>query len=409
MRRGTEWRVIATLAVVGLFAVALASLPINLGLDLRGGVHVVLQAQPEPGHPITRDIMDRARSVLEQRVNGLGVAEPVIQLKGTDQVVVDLPGIKDTRQAVEVLGQTAVLEFKDPDGKTIFKGDQLADAMLSADQFGRPAVSFKLKPEGARKFAQMTSANVGRQAPIVLDGKVISDPVIQTAITGGDGQITGNFSMDEAKRLVTLLRAGALPVPLKVVENRSVGPSLGKDAVDSGIRAGILGLVLVILYMIFYYRLPGFVADVALLLYGVMVLGAMAAVHATLTLPGIAGFILSLGMAVDANVLIFERVKEELRSGKRLRAAIDAGFDRALPSILDSNITTLLAAGVLFYFGTGSIRGFAVTLGIGVILSMFSAITVTKVFLNLIVDRDPDRYVRLFGFEPVTARPKEAR
>lgn len=397
MRQGTSWRVLATVGVVGLALLALATLPINLGLDLQGGVHVVLQAKPADGQPVTKDTMTRAKAVITERVNGLGVAEPVIQLKGSDQIIVDLPGIRDQQHAIDVIGQTAQLEFRDPDGKVIFKGDQLADAWLSQDEFGKPAVSFKLKPEGARLFGEMTSRNIGRQAPIYLDNKEISNPVIRTAITGGEGQISGNFTAQEAKELVTLLRAGSLPVPLEVVENRSVGPSLGRDSIDKGIKAGIISIAAIFLYMIFYYRLAGFIADLALILYGIIVMGVLAGLHATLTLPGIAGLILSVGMAVDANILIFERLKEELFAGKRLRAAIDAGFSRALSSIVDSNLTTIIAAIVLFYLGTGSIKGFAVTLIVGILVSMFTAITVTKLMLNALVDKDPDRYVRFFG------------
>lgn len=401
MRRGTSWRVLATVGVVGLALLALWALPINLGLDLQGGVHVVLQAKPTDGQPVSKDIMSRAKAVISERVNGLGVAEPLIQLKGTDQIIVDLPGVRDQKHAIDVIGQTAQMEFRDPDGKVIFKGDQLADAWLSQDEFGKPAVSFKFKPEGSRLFGEMTAKNIGRQAPIYLDQKIISNPVIKTAITGGEGQISGNFTTQEAKELVTLLRAGSLPVPLEVIENRSVGPSLGRDSVDRGVKAGLVGMAAILLYMAFYYRLAGLIADLALVLYATIVMGVLTGIHATLTLPGIAGLILSAGMAVDANVLIFERLKEELFAGKRLRAAIDAGFSRALSSIVDSNLTTIIAGVVLFYLGTGSIRGFAVTLIIGILVSMFTAITVTKLLLNALVDKDPDRYARFFGVKEV--------
>lgn len=397
MRRGLQWRVLVILALLLVAGGILYQLPINLGLDLKGGVHVVLQAQDIPGTKVDSDVMARAKQVLTNRVNGLGVAEPVIQLKGNRQVIVDLPGLKDQKQALEVIGKTAVLEFRDPRGNVVLNGSQLASVSLTQDQYGRPAVSFTLKPEGAKAFGDMTSANIGQQAPIVLDGKEISSPVIQSAITEGRGQITGKFTTEEAKNLVTLLRAGSLPVPLKVVENRSVGPTLGQEAIDKSVRAGVVGVILVLLYMLLYYRLPGTLADLALGVYLVLVLGSMAALHAVLTLPGIAGFILSVGMAVDANVLIFERIKEELQAGKNLRAAVDAGFHRAFSSIFDSNITTLISAVVLFFLGTGPIKGFAVTLSLGIVISMFTAIVVTRVLLTMLVDKDPNKYARFFG------------
>ncbi|MGE5575866.1 MAG: protein translocase subunit SecD [Syntrophothermus sp.] len=397
MRRENLWRILGVLLVTALAGVALYFLPLRLGLDLKGGVHVVLEGQDTPQIKVNEDVMQRTKNVIERRVNGLGVAEPVVQLKGSNQIIVDLPGIRDQQKAIEVIGKTAQLEFRDPQGNVVVSGAQLIEARLSQDSYGRPAVSFRLNSDAAAKFGAMTTANIGKQAPIVLDNEVISNPVIQGAITGGEGQITGNFTMEEAKHLVTLLNAGALPVPLKVIENRSVGPSLGKDAIDASVRAGIIGVILVLLYMFLYYRVPGLLADLALGVYVVLLMGALVTIHATLTLPGIAGLILSVGMAVDANVLIFERIKEELLAGKHLRAAIDAGFHRAFSSIFDSNVTTLISAIVLFIFGTGPIKGFAVTLSLGIIVSMFTAIVVTRLFMSLLVDRDPDRYVRLFG------------
>ncbi len=397
MRRENLWRILGVLLVTALAGVALYFLPLRLGLDLKGGVHVVLEGQDTPQIKVNEDVMQRTKNVIERRVNGLGVAEPVVQLKGSNQIIVDLPGIRDQQKAIEVIGKTAQLEFRDPQGNVVVSGAQLIEARLSQDSYGRPAVSFRLNSDAAAKFGAMTTANIGKQAPIVLDNEVISNPVIQGAITGGEGQITGNFTMEEAKHLVTLLNAGALPVPLKVIENRSVGPSLGKDAIDASVRAATIGVILVLLYMFLYYRVPGLLADLALGVYVVLLMGALVTIHATLTLPGIAGLILSVGMAVDANVLIFERIKEELLAGKHLRAAIDAGFHRAFSSIFDSNVTTLISAIVLFIFGTGPIKGFAVTLSLGIIVSMFTAIVVSRLFMSLLVDRDPDRYVRLFG------------
>lgn len=397
MRQANKWRLGGILVLMIVAGLLIYAFPINLGLDLRGGVHVVLEGQDTPEVKVNAETMRKAKLVIERRVNALGVAEPVIQLKGERQIIVDMPGLQDQRRAIELIGKTAVLEFRDPEGKTVITGAQLVDAWLSRDSYGRWAVSFRLNQEGAAKFEAMTRANVGRQAPIVLDNEIISNPVIQTVITGGEGQITGNFTAEEAKELVSLLKAGALPVPLKVVENRTVGPTLGKATVEDGIKAGIIGLFLVVLYMLSYYRLPGLTADLALGVYAVLLMGALAGLRATLTLPGIAGLILSIGMAVDANVLVFERIKEELQAGKHLRAALDAGFHRALPSIVDSNITTLITAAILFFYGTGAVRGFAVTLSLGILTSLFTALVVTRFILTAIIDRDPQRYARAFG------------
>lgn len=395
MRKQNRWRlalIVLVLIVAGAF---IYFRPIRPGLDLAGGVHVILEV--EPGYEVEADMMQQVREVISNRVDNLGVVEPVIQIKGARQIIVDLPGIADQQKAIEVIGKTAVLEFRDPDGKVVLTGANLKSVTLSQDQWGRPAVSFVLDKEGAEKFAQMTKANLGRQAPIVLDDEIISNPVIQSPIDNGEGQITGNFTVEEAKRLVTLLRAGALPVPLRVAETRLIGPTLGQESIDQSIRAGVIGVILVVLYMIFYYRLPGALADVALAIYLVLLLGALAGLKATLTLPGVAGLILSVGMAVDANVLIFERIKEERLKGKQIRPAVDAGFARAWSSIFDGNITTLITAAILFYFGTGPVRGFAVTLSVGILLSMFSAIFVTRTFLTILVDRNPEKYARYFG------------
>ncbi|HHW13518.1 MAG TPA: protein translocase subunit SecD [Firmicutes bacterium] len=397
MQRGLQWRALVILVVLAVAGAVLYRLPLKLGLDLRGGVHIVLEAQDTPETKVNPDVMARAKVVIDRRVNGLGVAEPVVQFKGNRQIIVDLPGLRDPQKAIEVIGKTAVLEFRDPEGKVVATGADFKKAQLEQDQYGRPAVGFEFNAEGAKRFGEMTAANIGRQAPIVLDGQVISNPRIQSAITEGRGIITGSFSYEEAKNLVLQLNAGALPVPLKVVENRSVGPTLGREAIDQSFKAAVVGVILVLLYMLMYYRLPGLMADLALGAYVLLVLAAMAGLRATLTLPGIAGFILSVGMAVDANVLIFERIKEELQSGKQLRPAIAAGFHRAFSSIFDSNVTTLIAAGVLFFLGTGPIKGFAVTLSLGILISMFTAIVVTRFLLSLFVERDPDKYAPFFG------------
>ncbi len=397
MRRGSGIRLGSIVAVAVIAAVILTQMPINLGLDLQGGVHVVMEAQPDEGERLTEDVMNRALAVIDRRVNGLGVAEPIVQRQGSRRIIVELPGISDQQQAIDVIGKTAQLEIKDPTGKTVLTGADLKDAVLSRDQLGRPSVAIEFSDAGAKKFAALTTTFQGQQIPHVLDGEVLVNPQVREPILGGKGQITGQFSVEEAKNLAVLLKAGSLPVPMEVMEIRNVGPTLGRESVDRSVKAGVLGMILVALYMLFYYKLPGLIANIALVVYVGIVLAAMAALKATLTLPGIAGFILTVGMAVDANVIIFERIKEELSNGKRLRAAIDAGFGRAFTAILDANVTTLITALVLFYYGTSSIRGFAVTLTLGILASMFTAIVVTRVLLTVIVDANPEKFGKYFG------------
>lgn len=397
MRRGNVWRIVLLLVVVVAAGATLYARPIQLGLDLRGGIHAVLQARPTDGVEVSSDVMERAVAVIERRVNALGVAEPVIQRQGADRIVVELPGVRDAAEAMAVIGRTAQLEIKDPWGRTVLTGADLADARLGRDDLGRWAVDVTFTAEGTQKFARLTTQYVGQQIPHVLDGEILVNPVVNEPITRGTGQITGGFSMEEARNLAILLRAGALPVPLDVAEIRQVGPTLGQESIDRSLKAGIVGAVLVLLFMLSYYRLPGLVADIALAVYVVLVLSLLAAVNATLTLPGIAGLILSIGMAVDANVIIFERIREELRNGRRLRAAIDTGFHRAMTAIVDANLTTLITCGVLFYFGTGPVKGFAVTLSLGIVASMFTAVVLTRWLLGALVDVNPERLVRYFG------------
>jgi len=397
LRRGNVWRIVLLLVVVAAAGATLYARPIQLGLDLQGGIHAVLQARPADGVPVTSDVMERAVAVIERRVNALGVSEPVIQRQGADRIVVELPGLRDAAQAMAVIGRTAQLEIKDPWGRTVLTGADLADARLGRDELGRWAVDVTFTAEGAQKFARLTTQYVGQRIPHVLDGEILVNPVVNEPITRGTGQITGGFTMEEARNLAILLRAGALPVPLDVAEIRQVGPTLGQESIDRSLRAGIVGAVLVLLFMLLHYRLPGLVADIALAVYAVLVLSLLAAVNATLTLPGIAGFILSIGMAVDANVIIFERIREELRNGRRLRAAIDTGFHRAMAAIVDSNLTTLITCGVLFYFGTGPVKGFAVTLSLGIVASMFTAVVLTRWLLGALVDINPEHLVRYFG------------
>jgi preprotein translocase subunit SecD len=402
-------------------------LRMNLGLDLRGGSLLVLEGQDTKETKATPEAVDAAMRVIEKRIDQLGVVEPTIQRQGTNRIIVELPGIQDPERAINLIGKTALLEFVDTgsqslpsgarwsaDGKTvtlpesfpppatgqpaqrpqprslalekkvILTGADLETAQAAFDQqTAEPIVSFRFKGRAAKKFEEHTGANVGRYLTIVLDNEVISSPVIRDRITGGAGQISGGFrTVEEARDLAVLLRGGALPIPVQVVENRTVGPQLGRDSIDASLRAAWIAAIGVSLFMLLYYGLPGFLADVALGLYVLTVLAVLSGLNATLTLPGIAGVVLSVGMAVDANVIIFEKMKEELRAGKTLRAAVSAGWHRAITTIVDSNVTTIIAAAVLFLLGSGPIRGFAVTLTIGVLVSMFTAIVVTRALVD---------------------------
>ena len=386
---------IISLAIIGGFCVYISPLSnsIKQGLDLQGGTHVVLQAVDTPELKVDDDAVNRSVKIIERRVNELGLTEPVIQRQGKDRIIVELPGVKDPDKAIAMLGRTALLEFKDVSGKT--------KAQIS--QGNQSVVGLEFSDEGGKKFADLTARNIGKPIAIVLDGEVLTNPVVQEAITGGRAQISGSRTMEEAEHLAILLRSGSLPVKIEVMENRTVGPTLGQDSKEKSIKAFGIGVIGVFVFMILFYRLSGIVACIALLLYVMMLLLVMRYLNATLTLPGIAGIILSIGMAVDANVLIFERFKEEIRNGKTLRSAMDAGFNRAFVTIFDSNVTTLMAAVILFYLGTGPIKGFAVTLAIGVILSMFSAITVTKFLLRFLISSNFTKNPAFFG----VSAPKE--
>ena len=378
---------IIALAIIGGFCVYIQPLSnsIKQGLDLQGGTHVVLQAVDTPEFKVDDDAVNRSVKIIERRVNELGLTEPVIQRQGKDRIIVELPGVKDPEKAIAMLGRTAMLHFQDDHGNIVLTGSDLKDARAQISQGNQAVVGLEFNSEGADKFAELTAKNIGRQIAIVLDGEVLTAPVVQEAITGGRAQISGSRSIEDAERLAILLRSGSLPVKIEILENRTVGPTLGQDSKEKSIKAFGIGIAGVFVFMILFYRLSGIVADIALLLYVMMLLLAMRYLGATLTLPGIAGIILSIGMAVDANVLIFERFKEEIRRGKTLRSAMDSGFGRAFVTIFDSNVTTLMAAAILFYLGTGPIKGFAVTLALGVLLSMFTAITVTKYLLRFLI------------------------
>lgn len=379
--------------------------PIKLGLDLKGGVYAVLEAEPkEKGEVITNETMDSLIEVLDRRINGIGVAESVVQRTGTNRVIIELPGVKDTTEAIKVIGKTALLEFRilDKDGnlgETLLTGESLKKAQLGYGQLGEPQINFELKPEGAIKFAKITRENIGNQLAIVLDGKVQTAPVIKSEIPGGSGSISGNYTAEEAKKTAMLLNSGSLPIKAKIIETRTVGASLGDESIAASLVAAKVGIVLIGIFMFIFYRIPGLVADLALMCFGVITFGILKFIGATLTLPGIAGLILSAGMAVDANVIIFERVKEELRFGNTINSSIRLGFSKGFVAIFDSNITTLIITTILFVFGTGSVKGFAVTLTIGTLASMFTAITVTRVFMDVLVNVFNVKNAKLFGLK----------
>ncbi|MGF1478075.1 MAG: protein translocase subunit SecD [Cyanophyceae cyanobacterium] len=434
------------LALVAAAIAILVYIPLQLGLDLRGGSQLTLAVQPTAEVTnVSAEDLDAVKSVIENRINALGVAEPVVQTVGDDQILVQLPGITDPTQAERVLGGTAQLEFKEQQPGTegqlaaafrvqqqlqaqlqllrqdesnpeelaqltqslqqtnetlaeLFApvglvGTNLRDARPQPTQAGnRWEVAIRFDSEGGEKFAELTKnlAGTGRSIGIFLDSVLISAPVVgpefaATGITGGSAVITGNFDAESANALAVQIRGGSLPFPVEVVENRTVGATLGQDSIRRSIYAAIAGLVLVLIFVAVYYRLPGLLADVALVVYTLLTLACYSLIGVTLTLPGIAGFILSIGMAVDANVLIFERTREELRSGKTLYRSVESGFYRAFSSILDSNVTTLIACAALFWLGSGLVKGFALTLGIGVAVSMFTALTCSRTFLLLTV------------------------
>ncbi len=438
----------------------LRSLELKLGLDLQGGLQVLLEADVPPDQPIPKDAIEAARVIVEQRVNGLGVVEPVVQTQGERRIIVELPGIENPEQAIATLKGTGLLEFVDagstpvprgtkirtdfPGGggttetgavtetgtitstgeitateaitpsqavtttepsspfsdrvfHTVMTGADLQDARVQLDNLGRPYIAFELTDEGGRKFEEYTGTNIGRFLCITMDKVVISCPQIKARI-GKRGIIEGGqqgFELAEARNLAVQMRYGALPVPLKVVDVRSIGPTLGQDSIQKSITAGLVGVSVVLLFMLIYYRLPGLLADFALLTYAVLNLAIYKLVPITLTLPGIAGFLLSTGMAVDANILIFERMKEELRAGRPLYLAVEAGFSRAWTSIWDSNLSTIITCVILAWFGSNfgasTVKGFAINLGLGVAISMFTAVVATRTFMRAVLSGSAER------------------
>jgi preprotein translocase subunit SecD len=387
----------------------------SLEVSDAGGGLIRLTVPPAAITERTRQAVEQSITIIEKRVNELGTVEPLIQRQGVDRILVQVPGLQDPTRLKALLGQTAKMDFRMVDStvpadqaikgqvpadsevlpsaespntpyvikkQVLVSGGDLTDAQPGFDQRnGQPIVSFKFNSSGSRKFAQATTENVKQPFAIVLDNKVISAPVIQEPITGGQGQISGNFTVQQANDLAILLRAGALPAPLTIIEERTVGPGLGQDSIASGELAAYVGSIMVIVFMLLTYRLFGVFANIAVAINVAMIFGVLSLLNATLTLPGIAGIVLTVGIAVDSNVLIYERIREELRGGRTAISAIDAGFKRALSTILDSNITTFIAAAVLFYVGTGPVRGFAVTLGIGILTTVFTAFELTRLIV----------------------------
>lgn len=434
---------IKALVIVAIVALSIWSmLPINqkihLGLDLSGGSRLLLQLSPTADvKQITPEVQAQTRQVIDQRINGLGVTEPQISNVGTDRILVELPSLKNPDQAEQLLKQVAVLEYKimpqdveqkaeaalnivnapantpgitakqradaqayvqhgayDASGNVVYTGKELKAAQASYDQGNNPDITFQTK--NAAKFGKMTTDNVGKLLAIFLDKRYVSAATIQSPIFDS-GQITGQFTQDQTVTLANELNAGALPASISIIEKETIGPTLGKLDLEQSLKASIAGLAVVLLFMIVVYRLPGFLADVALVIYVLIMLGILAVSHATLTLPGIAGFVLSIGMAVDANVLIFERIKEELWNGKSMRAAVRVGFARAFSAVFDSHFTTIVGAGVLFMLGTGTVKGFAFTLFWGTVISLFTAVFITRFFVDVLVDNDALTTPELYG------------
>jgi protein-export membrane protein SecD len=432
-KRDVFWLFVIVGIVIGaVWVVQNPNYPLQPGLDLQGGLQVLLEADVPADTAVTQDQMDTARQIISARINGLGVSEPLVQSGGDRRIVIELPGLNDPEQAISLVQETALLEFVDtgsnplPEGlcirttenngrpspcetdaepfiddmpiwETVLTGAMLADANVETDAARRFFVSFTLTEEGGRIFRNYTNENIGQFLTIVLDKRVVSSPQIQ-AVIDRQGTITGDFTIEEAQSLALQLRFGSLPIPLRVEGTRQVGATLGEQSINASIQAGTIGLIAVLMFMVIYYRLPGALADVALVIYALLNVAAYQWLGVTITLPAIAGFLLSTGMAVDANILVFERLKEELRDGNDLRAAIDQGFERAWSSIRDSNVATLVVCSILLLFGrsfgASMVQGFAWTLMIGVMISMFTAVIVTRTFVGLAIAPFAEKFIK---------------
>ncbi|MBN2286205.1 MAG: protein translocase subunit SecD [Tissierellales bacterium] len=393
---------------IGRYIVSPFKDEISLGLDLSGGVYVVLEAVTDSTGEELDMKVSQAKAIIEQRVNGLGVSEPNITIEDRDRIRIELAGLTNPQEAIDLIGKTAVLQFMEMDGTVILTGENVIDSKAVYNENNQIVVSLEFDQEGTQAFAEATKRlyqetnEVNKVIMIVLDGDVISSPVVAAEITNGKSVIEGGFDIDSASNLANLIRAGALPVEMKEIEVSVVGPTLGLESLEKSISAAALGLLLIFIFMLAFYRIPGLAADVALTIYVMIVLGIMVAINANLTLPGIAGLILSIGMAVDSNILIFERIKDEINMGKSIRTSVDSGFKRAMTTIIDANVTTLIAGLVLFYFGTGTIKGFAVTLIIGLISSLFTSVFITQYILKILVKMDLSKNLKMYGAVGVT-------
>lgn len=357
---------------------------ITKGLDLQGGVSVTMEIQDEE---VSKDDLEKTRQLIDLRVNKLGVAETTVTVEGDRRVRVEIPGEYDSKDLVDSLSKTGNLTFKDEDGNEVLNGTDISEASVVLNSSTNlPVVSLKLTEEGTTKFAEATEANLYKTISIYMDDEEISSPTVNSVITDGNAVIEGSSDLEEAKNLAGLINAGALPVTVKAVQIENVGAQLGAEALPNAIKAGVVGIAIIFLFMILYYRVPGIIASIALTLYVCLVLLVFVETDVALTLPGIAAFLLTVGMAVDANVLIFERIREELKNGMSVKTAVEKGFSNALSSIIDSNVTTILAALVLYFMGIGSVKGFAVTLMIGIVVSMFTAVIVTKTLMRWAVN-----------------------
>lgn len=399
MKRAVTWLTLLVVALAGLgfyFGMPVTNGDktqprimnyLKLGLDLKGGVYQVLEGVESDLGPVTPEAIQQAKAVIENRINKLGVSEPVVQIDGQNRIVVQLADVKDTEQAKAIIGKTAALSFVGPDGKVVLDGKDVEKASAASQNGSQFVVVLKLKGEGPKKFEEATTKFIGQPITIKLDEDIISAPTVQGAIpAGSEATITGNFDAKGAQNLADLINGGALPIKLEVKESRVVSATLGSDSLSRSAMAGGIGILFVLIFMVVLYRLPGLMADLALLIYAVLTVAFLIAINSVMTLPGLAGLLLSIGMAVDGNVLINERIKEELQNGKGLRSSIDAGFHRAVWTVVDSQVTTLIAGVILWYFGTGPVKGFALTLSVGTVLSMFTSITVSKWLINLVAD-----------------------
>lgn len=412
--------IIAGLCVGCWFAFSPLAQRVHLGLDLQGGLRTLIELEPNEQYPtITSDVQAEELQVLQDRLGGIGVSELTFEKVGNDRINIEMPGLKDPEQAIKLIRQAAVLEMypltqaqvdraqSDPkydvyavakkNAKPIITGADIQHATVGSDPGGAVAVEFTLTSDGARKFYAWTKANIGKPLPIFLDGKMIEAPSIEGAIANNGEIHGGGMTQDSAVLLATELNAGALKVPVKIIETEDVGPTLGAIDLQKSLVASLVGLGVVLLFMLGVYRMPGLLADLALVVYCFLMLGYVALFGVVLTLPGIAGFVLSIGMAVDANVLIFERLKEELWAGRTTRAAVSVGFKRAFVTVFDSHVTTIVGAGVLYGLGTGTVKGFALTLLVGTVFSLLTAVNVTRAFVDVVVDNDIGTSPVLFG------------